>query len=134
MLLLNGASAGGSSALLFDVHPWLPTTALFSVRSIPLPPISRRGEPVPGCYNTRMTLMEITFALQARLTPEQLRALGTYANTYGLHRFHVDEKANSLSFEYDGSRLKETEVTHVLRQARIPVLGRIETDAAVSQV
>jgi hypothetical protein len=81
-----------------------------------------------------MTLMDITFELQSRLTPEQLRALGSYANTYGLRRFRVDEKANQLSFEYDASRLKETEVVHVLRQARIPVVRRIETGAAVPAV
>jgi hypothetical protein len=81
-----------------------------------------------------MTLMDITFELQSRLTPEQLRALGSYANTYGLRRFRVDEKTSRLSFEYDASRLKETEVVHVLRQARIPVLRRIETGAAVSVV
>jgi hypothetical protein len=81
-----------------------------------------------------MTLMEITFALQSRLTPEQLGTLGSYANTYGLRRFRVDEKTNRLSFEYDASRLKETEIAHILRQARIPVLGRIEMGAGVSQV
>ena len=72
-----------------------------------------------------MTLMEITYELQSRLTPEQLRALGNFANTYGLRRFRVDEKNNRLSFEYDASRLRETEVAHVLRQARIPVTRKV---------
>jgi len=70
--------------------------------------------------------MEITYELQSRLQPEQLRALGSFANTYGLRRFRVDEQTNRLSFEYDASRLKETEVEHVLRQAKIPVLRRVE--------
>jgi hypothetical protein len=81
-----------------------------------------------------MTLMEITYELQAPLQTEQLRALGKFANTYGLRRFRVNEKANRLSFEYDASRLKETEVAHVLRAARIPVLGRVEPVASVSQI
>jgi hypothetical protein len=72
--------------------------------------------------------------LQSPLKTEQLRALGRFANTYGLRRFRVDEKANRLSFEYDASRLKETEVAHVLRQANIPILGRVEPVAAVSQL
>jgi len=38
--------------------------------------------------------MEITYELQSRLTTEQLRALGSFANTYGLRRFRVDEKNN----------------------------------------
>ena len=80
-----------------------------------------------------MTLMEITYELQSLLEPEQLRALGSFANTYGLRRFRVDEKNNRLSFEYDASRLRETEVAHVLREARIPVLRRVEPVATVSQ-
>jgi hypothetical protein len=88
----------------------------------------------PHCYNTLMTLMEITYELQSTLQPEQLRALGSFANTYGLRRFHIDEKLNRLSFEYDASRLKETEVEHVLRQAKIPVLRRVEPVGTVSQI
>jgi hypothetical protein len=80
-----------------------------------------------------MTLIEITYELQSPLEPEQLRALGSFANTYGLRRFRVDEKNNRLSFEYDASRLRETEVAHVLREARIPVLRRVEPVATVSQ-
>jgi hypothetical protein len=81
-----------------------------------------------------MTLMEITYELQSPLKPEQLRALSSFANIYGLRRFRVDEKRNRLSFEYDASRLRETEVAHVLREARIPVLRRVEPVATVSQI
>ena len=73
-----------------------------------------------------MTLVEITYELQSSLQLEQLRALGEFANTYGLRRFRVDEGKKQISFEYDASRLKETEVEHVLRQARIPVLRRVD--------
>ena len=96
--------------------------------------MSRGARPSPSCYNAPMTLMEITYELQSRLQPEQLRALGSFANTYGLRRFRVDEQANRLSFEYDASRLKETEVEHVLRQAKIPVLRRVEPVGTVSQI
>ncbi len=72
-----------------------------------------------------MTLVENKYELQSSLSAEQLRALGRFANTYGLRRFHVDEENKLLSFEYDASRLKETEVETVLRQARIPVVRRV---------
>ncbi len=72
-----------------------------------------------------MTLVENNYELQSPLNNEQLRALGRFANTYGLRRFHVDEEKKLLSFEYDASRLKETEVETVLRQARIPVVRRV---------
>ena len=72
-----------------------------------------------------MTLVEVTYELQSPLTQEQLRQLGEFANTYGLRRFSVDNAQNRLSFEYDASRLRETQVAHVLGQARIAVARKV---------
>jgi hypothetical protein len=72
-----------------------------------------------------MTFMTVTYELQKPLRAEEFRALGQFANTYGLQNFRFDEKTNHLHFDYDASRLRETVVEHVLRQARIPVLRRI---------
>ncbi len=77
------------------------------------------------CYNAGMTFMSMTYQLQEPLKNEQLRALAQFANTYGLQKFRLDEKKNWLQFDYDASRLKETEVEHVLRMAKIPVIGRV---------
>ena len=71
-----------------------------------------------------MTLVEATYELQSPLNEEQLRSLGTFANTYGLRRFRINDK-NHLSFEYDASRLRNTEVEHVLRRSRITVLRKV---------
>jgi hypothetical protein len=73
-----------------------------------------------------MTQMTVTYELQERLKPEQFRALGQFANTYGLRNFYLDEKTNYLHFNYDASRLSNTAVEHVLREARIPVLRKLE--------
>lgn len=70
-----------------------------------------------------MTLIEITFELQSPLSLDQLARLSEFANTYGLRRFRVDEPKKHLTFEYDASRLRETQVAHVLAQASIPVVG-----------
>ena len=78
-----------------------------------------------GWYNAGMTLVEITYGLRSPLTEEQLRRLGQFANTYGLRSFRVDEATNRLSFEYDASRLRETQVAHVLGQARIAVARKV---------
>jgi hypothetical protein len=72
-----------------------------------------------------MTLVETTYELQSPLTEEQLRELGEFANTYGLRRFRLDEAKNELSFEYDASRLRETQVEHVLGQAKIAIKRRV---------
>jgi hypothetical protein len=72
-----------------------------------------------------MTSMMVTYLLQRPLRAEQMRALGEFSNTYGLHRFRLDEKKLHLEFEYDASRLKETVVENVLRRARIPVIKKL---------
>ena len=72
-----------------------------------------------------MTLVEITYELQSPLTQEQLTKLGAFSNTYGLRRFHFDESKKHLSFEYDASRLRETQVEHVLGQATIAVTRKV---------
>jgi hypothetical protein len=72
-----------------------------------------------------MTLLEITYELQSPLSLEQMNRLGEFANTYGLRRFRVDEQQNRLTFEYDASRLRETQVAHVLGKAGIAVTRRV---------
>jgi hypothetical protein len=72
-----------------------------------------------------MTFMTVTYELQNPLRAEDFRALGNFANTYGLQCFRYDEKTNQLHFDYDASRLRESVVEHVLREARIPVLRRV---------
>ena len=77
-----------------------------------------------------MTLLEITFELQKQLTTEQLRRLGQFANTYGLRRFRTDVENKRLTFDFDASRLKPTEVTQVLARTGIAVVRRVDPLAA----
>lgn len=76
-----------------------------------------------------MTLLEIGFRLQDPLTPEQMGQLAQFANTYGMRRFSLSENDTILRFEYDASRLRSTQVEHVLRMAGIPVAERLTTYA-----
>lgn len=68
-----------------------------------------------------MTLLEITYEVQGPLSYEQLDKLGEFANTYGLRSLHVDEQNRLLRFEYDASRLRDTQIAHVLGMAGIAV-------------
>ena len=72
--------------------------------------------------------MTRSYELQRPLEKEQFRALGQFANTYGLKRFRIDENRNWIHFEYDASRLAETVVEHVLREAQIPVVRLVPPD------
>jgi hypothetical protein len=81
-----------------------------------------------------MTTVEVTYQLQEPLADSQMMALGSFANTYGLRRFRASADGRHLTFEYDASRLKPTEVVHVLRLAKIPIIGRVETpDPAIAE-
>ncbi len=104
------------------LHPYIYPLSLYIVKRLTasLP----RGLPRAAILRA-MTLVEITYELQSPLTEEQLRQLGQFANTYGLRSFRVDEATNRLSFEYDASRLRETQVAHVLGQARIAIKGKV---------
>jgi hypothetical protein len=77
-----------------------------------------------------MTLVEITYELQSPLTQEQLRLLGEFSNTYGLRRFRFDESKKHLSFEYDASRLQDTQIAHVLGLATIAVARKVTETGA----
>ena len=72
-----------------------------------------------------MTLVEATYQLQAPLQEEQLRVLGEFANLYGFRRFRVDSERNQIHVEYDGSRLKESQIVQALRRANIAVAVRV---------
>jgi hypothetical protein len=72
-----------------------------------------------------MTLMEIKYALVSPLTLNQLNQLGEFANTYGLRRFKLNDAKTELSFEYDASRLRETQVERVLNQAKIAIAKKL---------
>jgi hypothetical protein len=104
------------------LHPYVYSLPLSAVKR---PPGRLPGPLAAGCYTRSMTLVEITYELQSPLTEEQLRHLGQFANTYGLRSFRVDESKKQLSFEYDASRLRETQVAHVLGQARIAAVRRV---------
>jgi hypothetical protein len=73
-----------------------------------------------------MTFMEATFELKSPLAADQMRHMGAFANTYGLRRFRMDESKKLLTFEYDASRLRESQVAHVLGHLRIRVLRRVD--------
>src|SRR5258705_9218743 len=98
---------------------------MFSRRSQACTLAGPRCNPPRHWYNSRMTLLEITYELQSPLSHEQLQRLGEFANTYGLRRFRVDEKQKHLTLEYDASRLRETQVAHVLGKAGISIVQRV---------
>jgi hypothetical protein len=89
------------------------------------PPARNAAGPDEAGILPGMTLMEMKYAFASPLTLEQLRELSQFANVYGLRKFRLNDAKTELSFEYDASRLRETELEHVLRQAKIAVAKRL---------
>jgi hypothetical protein len=104
---------------IYTPVPYLVSNRIFSGQAGKTAILDEAGI-LPG-----MTLMEIRYALASPLTLEQLRELGEFANVYGLRKFHINDAKTELSFEYDASRLRETEVEHVLGKAKIAVAKRL---------
>src|SRR5271165_3813008 len=125
---LGGASMGrgfrGSHQLIPSRGIYTPTPYQLS-RHATAPDVGGTPCATRGWYTTAMTLLEIRYALASPLSNDQLRQLGEFANTYGLRKFHLNETKTELSFEYDASRLRETQVEHVLAQAKIAVAKRL---------
>ena len=64
-----------------------------------------------------MTLVEITYELQAPLNQEQLQSLGSFANTYGLRKFRVDDArrvAQTLGIDHHVFNYTEEFEKHVV--------------------
>ena len=89
------------------------------------PPRPQYQKLTPVAIIQRMTLLEITYELQSPLSLQQLERLGGFANTYGLRKFRVDEQKNQITFEYDASRLRDTQVAHALGLAGIAVTRKV---------
>ena len=106
----------------------IPSTGIYTPSSYLLSNPSRLDfsiAPRQACYTTGMTLLEIRYALQSPLNAEQLHNLSEFANTYGLRKFKLNEAKTELSFEYDASRLRETQVAHALGLAKIAVVKKL---------
>ena len=111
----------------FGRHGYIPSRGIYT----PAPYLcqARAGarDRMPGeaAILPGMTLMEIRYALESPLTLEQLHSLSEFANTYGLRKFRLNDARTELAFEYDASRLRETQVVHALGLAKIAVVKKL---------
>jgi len=70
-----------------------------------------------------MTRVQIHFRLQRPLDENQLEHIaGAYA-IYGIQKINVAPSLDSLSVEYDATRLRPAEVEAALARAGVPVIA-----------
>lgn len=68
-----------------------------------------------------MTAVDVTFRYSGVLTAAQVRALNDAFSIYGIRRMDVDEAAQTITIEYDATRLSNDAVAAVLRRCRVAV-------------
>ncbi len=69
-----------------------------------------------------MTLVELSFRLQAPLDEKLTDALARVNSIYGIRHVKVAPSLDSILVEYDASRLQPPQVEAVLRRAGIDVV------------
>jgi hypothetical protein len=68
-----------------------------------------------------MTYLDIVFRYGAAPGENELRAIDSMREVYGIRRVRFNEKESTVRVEFDGSRLKSDVVASLLRQAGIDV-------------
>jgi hypothetical protein len=73
-----------------------------------------------------MTAIDVTFRYAGRLEAEQMQALSDAFGIYGVRRIQVDEAQNTITVEYDATRLSNDIVAAILRRCRVDVRERVD--------
>ena len=72
-----------------------------------------------------MTTVEIMFRYGMPPGENQMNALGTISDVYGIRRVQFNEAERTIRLEYDATRLNEATVEGLLRQAGLDVRERL---------
>jgi hypothetical protein len=66
-----------------------------------------------------MTFLISVFSYEGIVTERALRSLNEIRDVYGIRALSVDERNRNVRVEYDASRLKESDIGFMLRNAGI---------------
>jgi len=72
-----------------------------------------------------MTYLDVAYRYGATPGEREMRAIDGMREVYGIRKVDFQEKDRTLRVEYDASRLNESAVAKLLRQAGIDVLERL---------
>jgi len=69
-----------------------------------------------------MTYLDVVFRYGAAPGENELRAIDSVREVYGIRRVLFDAQKSTVRVEFDASRLKQAAVARLLRQAGVDVL------------
>jgi hypothetical protein len=72
-----------------------------------------------------MTTVDVSYKYGIPPGEQELRAINAAREVYGVRKVQFDEKAQSVTVEYDASRLLESDIANMLRRAGLDITGRM---------
>ena len=66
-----------------------------------------------------MTFLVSVFPYEGSVTEHEARALDEIRDVYGIRALRIDEKSRNIRVEYAASRLKQSDIEFMLRNAGI---------------
>ena len=72
-----------------------------------------------------MMPLDVVFRYGVAAGAQQMRALDTMRDVYGIRRISFDESDRTVRVEYDGTRLDVQEVAALLRRAGLDLRERV---------
>jgi hypothetical protein len=102
--------------------PWTVLPGLIANALYWIHPADRRAIQIDHTEGfERMTYLDVVFNYGGVPGENELRAIDSMREVYGIRRVIFDEKQRSVRVEFDASRLKQVAVAKLLRQAGIDV-------------
>jgi hypothetical protein len=72
-----------------------------------------------------MTSLDVVFRYGRPPGPDELRAIDSLREVYGIRSVKFNEKENTIRVEFDASRMKEDTVAGLLRHAGIDLIEKL---------
>ena len=73
-----------------------------------------------------MTTLDVVFRYGRPPGPDELRAIDSLREVYGIRHIRFNEKESTVRVEFDASRLKEDTVAALLRRAGMDLTEKLQ--------
>jgi hypothetical protein len=73
-----------------------------------------------------MTAVDICFKYGVPPGEQEMRAINSAREVYGIRKISFDERDSTVRVEYDATRLSETTVANLLRRAGVDLKDKVQ--------
>jgi hypothetical protein len=72
-----------------------------------------------------MTTVDVVFKYGLPPTEDEVRAISDAREVYGIRKISFNEKERTVRVEFDATRLKDTDVANLLRNAGLDIESKV---------